>query len=363
MIPAAILALAAANAPLQIDLWTMGSGDHLYERFGHAALRVQSSRSDLLYNYGVADFGASGFMVDFLRGRSRFWLSVESPEASLAHYKRRNRSVYAQRLTLDDRRLAWLAGRLRTNALPKNRYYRYHHFGDNCTTRIRDLLDEASHGRLAKVRHVRTDRTFRRHMREGFSGMPGLLFATEFVGRPTDAFPDRWERMFLPHALREEVAIAGIAQPVVTLHRRSGPSPLTGESQGARALLWVVAGLAAVLLYLGARQGGALARAAMACAGTVSTLIAVPLGVVALLSFQDELRHNENLLVFWPTDILLVWGNRPWARGYLRIRAGVALLLVLYRAGGLLVQDNFPLLALGVALFAAVDLGLRRSPS
>ena len=50
MNPASLLALAVAGTPTQVDLWTMGPGEHPYERFGHAALRVRAGEDDRLYN-------------------------------------------------------------------------------------------------------------------------------------------------------------------------------------------------------------------------------------------------------------------------------------------------------------------------
>jgi uncharacterized protein DUF4105 len=358
MIPAAILALATTGA-LRVDLWTVGPGDHPYERFGHAALRVRSGDVDLLYNFGAGEFDRAGFLLDFLRGRALFWLDAEDSRAELQLYRYRDRTVYAQPLLLAAERLEWLASRLRDNALPANRNYLYHHFQDNCSTRVRDLIDAASGGKLGNLHYIRTQTTYRRATREGLAGLPGLLLATEFLGRPMDARPDRWERMYLPDALREEVAAAGIAGPIETLYRRRGPSPLGGDTRSGRRTLWICAVVLCGTLYLGARRGGTTARVAMGLAGGLSAAVAIALDVIALLSHQDEFRHNESLLVFWPTDLLLLAGPRPAVRAYVRVRAGLALLLVLWRADGLLVQDNAPLLAIGVALMAALDLGIR----
>ena len=363
MIPASIFVLAATGVTTQVDLWTMGPGEHPYERFGHAALRVRAGDNDLLYNFGVADFDRPAFFVDFLRGRSTFWLGVEAPDDSLAFYRARDRSVYAQPLRIAPDRLEWLAHRLRVTALPANRNYAYHHFHDNCTTRIRDLIDEASGGKLAHLHFARTERTFRQATRDGLAGLPSLLFATEFLGRPMDRRPDRWERMFHPDALREEVDRAGIVGSTETLHRRRGASPLGGNTTSGRLPIWIAAGILGVVLYLGAARGGITTRLTMGLAGITSGALAFPLGILALLSRQDEFRHNETLLAFWPIDLVLLAGPRPAVRAYVRMRAGVALLLVLLRADGLLGQDNAPLLAVGVALMAALDLGLRRMPA
>ena len=169
--------------------------------------------------------------------------------------------------------------------------------------------------------------------------------------------------MFHPDALREEADRAGIVGPTETLHKRRGASPLGGSKNSGRLPIWVAAGVFGVVLYLGARRGGITTRLTMGLAAITSSALAFPMGILALLSRQDEFRHNETLLIFWPIDLVLLAGPSPAVRGYVRMRAGVALLLVLLRADGLLSQDNAPLLALGVALMAALDLGLRRMPA
>jgi len=274
MNPASILVLAATGATTQVDLWTMGPGDHPYERFGHAALRVRAGDADRLYNFGISDFDRPSFFVDFLRGHSVFWLGVESPRDELALYRERDRSVYAQPLRIAPDRLDWLADRLRVTALPANRNYAYHHFQDNCTTRIRDLIDEASGGKLGHLHFARTERTFRQYTRDGFAGLPSFLFSLELLGRPMDRRPDRWERMFHPDALREEAAGAGIVGPTEMLHRRRGASPLGGSKGSGRTAIWSSAAILVGVLYLGARRGGITTRLTMGLAGITSSALA-----------------------------------------------------------------------------------------
>ena len=77
-----LMMMAAASSP-HIDLYTMGQGGHVFERFGHAAVcvtyddRPERSRC---YNYGTTNFDAPGRLAgDFLRGDARFWVAVWPP--------------------------------------------------------------------------------------------------------------------------------------------------------------------------------------------------------------------------------------------------------------------------------------------
>ena len=51
----------AAVAP-QVEVFTMGPGDDLFSRFGHAAICITDEESPLgrCYNYGTADFSTPG---------------------------------------------------------------------------------------------------------------------------------------------------------------------------------------------------------------------------------------------------------------------------------------------------------------
>src|SRR5437764_88019 len=58
-----------ADSALKITLLTMGQGDVLWEYFGHNALWIHDPRQpfDIVYNWGVFDFNAPGFLARFLR--------------------------------------------------------------------------------------------------------------------------------------------------------------------------------------------------------------------------------------------------------------------------------------------------------
>src|SRR5206468_3124083 len=103
---------------------------------------------DLVYNFGTTDFLRSDLATAFLRGHVPFWLSVSTFSSTLAAYRAEDRSIWVQELRLTETQSEWLAARLRWQALPANRSYPYDHFVDNCTTRVRDLIDQASGGRV-----------------------------------------------------------------------------------------------------------------------------------------------------------------------------------------------------------------------
>ena len=221
-----------------VELVTMGVGSLIWERHGHIALCVtyEHPGRDACYNYGVADFQhPAGMAIGFFRGTHSFWVDKMPPENMLWVYLHYDRTVWVQPLPLDDAQKQQVIAKLEHDVLRANRYYAYSHFADNCTTRVRDIIDDATHHALSTMNAPAGDKTFRDLAREGFYGIGhGVpLLATDFVmGRVTDRVPTYYERMFLPDYLREAVAAKWGIQPI-TLHVRSecrgSPTPGCAE--------------------------------------------------------------------------------------------------------------------------------------
>lgn len=331
-----LLLPSTARAAPVIDVYTMGPGDELFSAFGHAAICVTDEREPRgrCYNYGTADFTTPVPLTwAFIRGRARFWVSTTDAPHMLGYYASVGRAVWRQRLSLPPDEATRVAGALAASAEEGAKYYRYHHFEDNCTTRIRDVLDRATGGRLSRDR-VDRGKSFRQWARQGFAGDWPLLAAVELLlGRSADRRTDSWQAMFLPSELRAEVARRFDAPPLTVVPGRPRPPP--GVTWLGLAVYVIAGALLAIVVGVHARTGRALTAFVLGLVGTI-------LWALAALSTFPELRRNELLLSFWPTDALLPWLGRR----YLVARV-VVLALVIVAHLGLLVQPLAPsLLAL-----------------
>jgi hypothetical protein len=218
--------------------------------------------------------------------------------------------------------------------------------------------------------------TLRDLTRAGFAGRLGVLLLTELlVGRRVDEPIDRWRAAFLPRLLDQELRDAGLAEEwAAILHRRGAPSPLDHDPLAGVKLLWAAAALS-VLLAAGLAL---LARRRSRWSGLVLLVLALPLGLAALLiwalaiySSLPELRGNELLLVLWPTDLALLWPAVRWLRGrlhagralraYATVRAAVVALAALGHLVGVLYQQPRSWLLAAAALAAGL-LALRALP-
>ncbi len=347
---------ARAEAPA-IELVTMGPGGDAFSRFGHAALCVsRGSRVARCFNYGTTDFSTPGPLTwAFLRGRARFWLSTVPPPLMLEAYAADERTVYSQVLPLDEQAARELARRVMDDLAPDRRTYLYHHFRDNCSTRLRDHVDAATGGALRKGAERHYTRTYRDVVREGFAFDGTLLVLSEVVpGRALDRRPTTWEAMFLPDVLRAEVARRLGARPVTVITRRAALP--RGDARGGRlALAGGGLGLGALTVAAGRTRRRRL-RAAVV--GIPLGLLGLALLALAIVSTLPELRYNELLTVLWPTDLALAALPASLARRYVRVRLAGLAVVALASAAGLFTQPlSAPLLLVAVP-FGALAWGV-----
>jgi hypothetical protein len=329
------------GAELTVYLMTMGPGDYVWERFGHNAIWIQDEvrGTDIAYNYGMFSFEQDDFLLRFIRGENDYWMEGFDASAMANAYIQADRSVWAQELNLTPAQRADLRDFLEWNALPENRTYRYDYFYDNCSTRVRDAIDDALGGRVRALTANRgSGMTFRDHTRALTIGDPpiyvGLMLG---LGPAVDREISLWEEMFLPMKLMEHArrltvpdGMGGLAPLVLNeyaiyLSGRSPPAP----TPRSRALVAALGGLFfGGLIILSARVWHR-SRGARIGFGILTggwSLLAGILGLVLLglwtLTAHAASHRNENL--FFVTPLLLplaallpfLHGRSPgWARG------------------------------------------------
>lgn len=349
------LVLVATSTPTpdvpRIEVLTFGRGEDPFSHFGHAAvcIRDRATPEGRCLNYGTADFSTPvPLTLSFLRGEASFWVSEVDRPRTVAWYQRENRSIERQDLPLAPEEATALRAALEASSAPDVRYYKYHHFRDNCTTRIRDLIDNATGGRLAAAtKDAPSGHRFRDYVEDGFGDQLALLALSHvMVGRAVDRPASEWEAMFLPSAFRDGLTKVYGATPAdeFVSGRKSEPHP---RWSGHALILGL--GLISALL----------ARKKRAPALLVPSILGLLILAVSIYSVQDELHINEALLVLWPTDVL--FARR---RNYLKARiVWLAVIAVLLLAGVLVQPLGSAVIALlGVMLSRLQKLGTQEPP-
>ena len=195
----------------QAWLITFGPGNKYWERFGHNAIWLRESAAGLdhTFNFGFFDFDQEDFFLRFMRGRMLYFSVAQKAGNEFEFYRQENRSIRAQKLDLNPGQYQQLKDYLLTRIKPENRNYRYDYYLNNCSTQIRDALDIALDGALsARTRALPAELNFRDQTRRltqmQFWYYLGLEIA---LGKPVDRAITRWDEMFIPMVVADEIAV------------------------------------------------------------------------------------------------------------------------------------------------------------
>ena len=191
-------------------LITCGPGTETYSIYGHSALRIviTSERIDSVYNWGVFDFATKNFAWKFAKGRLDYMVIAESPRGFMGEYFYEKRYVYSQQINLNSKELRLLINLVHENLQPENAKYRYDFFYDDCSTRIRDLIEKAV-GEILKYPPAETGKipSFRDLVAKYQNPYPWLKFGVDLImGSTADKKAVFRDRMFLPIDLKDELS-------------------------------------------------------------------------------------------------------------------------------------------------------------
>lgn len=127
----------------EISLITAGPGNtELYEAFGHTTIRVFDPLQgiDNAYNYGIFDFDAPNFYLNFVKGNMLYKLAKYPFSRFIFSYKRDNRWINEQILNLTQIEKQQFFNFIENNAKPENSTYSYDPYFNNCSTVVRDII-------------------------------------------------------------------------------------------------------------------------------------------------------------------------------------------------------------------------------
>jgi hypothetical protein len=374
---------------IQVELVTVGPDRAVDTRFGHILLRITDAESgrDDAYDFGVADFHQPGFIVKAALGRAQFRLRRSSAQIRFESYRARDRQIVAQRLNLTEDQTAYLIERLDWNLKPENVAYDYDHVIDNCSTRLRDLLNDVTDGAIQLTAYAMPlQRTYREENLVAGSGwMPSLISFDLATGRHGEDRVGAWQLSFLPHRLHDVVAIAenpamGEGAPLVAfetvLHRRTsaptfGGSVRVGRSVviAAGAALGVFFAIVGFTAWIMRRCMGWLSRlAGLVLIATSALFGGIGTAVLPIALFSDGViwTQNQNAWFFFPLDFVLMgpgfrwlWTGRATLAAWTRVYIDLRFLMVVVGWTGIAYPQDNGAFALATALTL---IGLRTQP-
>jgi hypothetical protein len=355
---------------LQISVLTFGPGEIYWERFGHNAILVRDSAngSAIAYNYGMFDFHQKNFFLNFARGYMLYRIAADPLERDLDIYRYEGRWVQEQKLNLAPAQRAALRDYLEWNTRPENRNYRYDYFLSNCSTKVRDALDQVLGGALRRQLEAQaTPYSYRfdavRLVSPDFWAGIGMDVA---LGPTADVPQSGLQESFVPMVLMQQlrgIRIAGAdgrEQPLVAEDTRILEAQIPDDPKQPPdwRLPFLLCGLgfAALLLLLDHFRGAFAARLGYTVLAGSYMLLCGVCGLILLalwlLTQHWAGWHNQNLLLLNPLCLLLLptwilsaragWKPRPWVLGLGWIIAALAVFSLLLRLVPGCYQANLP---------------------
>jgi hypothetical protein len=321
------LTLAAQNPPggdgdrLTLKIAVMGPGDELYFWWGHIALVIEDriTGRSLFYDYGIFSFDRENFFVNFALGRLLYSCGVSPSERNYQGYIRTNRDILIYTLDLPAEVKEEVRSFAETNVLPENRDYFYHHFKDNCATRIRDILDLATGGQFKERFGQAPGRyTLRQHVRRHTWFSPFFDWLLNFLmGQDIDRPITVWEEMFLPGEIGARIRDFRYIDPSGRERQLVSATEVMNRAVNRPAVLaaprrqWIrelilgllIAGISAGLLLPDRGKSGLARR----CLGIIQSCLGLFLGLAGTVLFfmtfftnHDYTYHNSNILYVNP---------------------------------------------------------------
>jgi len=326
-------ALFAQGENLTVKVAVMGPGNELYFWWGHIALVIEdlNDNTSRFFDYGIFSFDNENFFYNFAFGRLIYSCGVSSTQRNINSYKNNNRDITVYTLDIPPDLRLKVKDFAETNVLPENRDYYYHHFRDNCSTRIRDILDIATNGQFSEQYGQAPGRfTLRQHVRRHTWFSPAADWFLNFLmGQVIDTPITVWDEMFLPSEVGMRIEdfryidsdgqSRKLVSSIEVLNRAQGRHKVLDvpRKQWPRELVFslVLSAIFGAFFFMQAkkmRAGRILAGLSMSLTGLFFGIAGLLLYFMAIFTNHDYTFQNANMLFCSP--ILLA--GVPFGIGY-----------------------------------------------
>ncbi len=364
-------AIPAAQADvhdIEIGVVTYGPAAGMMSRFGHTAIVLIDSEGNKVFYELAAGYTAD---TDFQLP----WYLTPGPLIYIAQQKGRNSAfhvAFAQKRSVDIRVLNLNAEQKQHFALlladaidENNALFEFGLYTNNCTTRVRNMLDTVLAGQLApQFQNSPASMSYRQYTQTSFAYQPMLLLAADlFTGRPADDTDSAWDAAAFPimlGRLLDQARITGengLSQPLVKTHyplfAEAVTEPVTIEPLTINHWFFACGLLLASGLLLHSRTHS---KQNISMPLTIWLSINGALGFfIAYLWFiggEPTTNWNENILLFNPLCIWLAFTRQPKWQSFLGAGLLLSILLAIALKGFSNSQDNWNWIILTVPVHA-----------
>lgn len=284
----------------KVSILTCGTAPVSYAMYGHTGIRITDvvNQIDIVYNYGAFDFTTPNFMMKFVKGDLKYFVTSENYYDFEYNYKLDGRSIVSQELNLTSAQKQQLLNELNTSLTSDERFYTYKFIDKNCTTMVVDKINKILGEEI--IKQAKSELSYREilypymsdfYMKLGIQ----IIFGTK-VDQPAT-------RLFLPLELEKALNTAfqngkKIAKPTKILNIETITTPFSYINSIYSLLL------AIVILIVINKKGIQITYFIFA------GLLGLFFSLVGLFSLHEEILWNYNIMLFNP--LLLIFAFFYW---------------------------------------------------
>jgi hypothetical protein len=300
-----------------------GPSDDIFIWWGHAALIVEYTMWGFsrVFDWGVFSYPSYGtpnedFLKDFLNEEVNYKCtsSIESMES----YIEEDRDITIYTLNLDSKAKEIILAYANDIVHPDKCYYDYHELRDNCSTRIRDIIDMGTEGKFKAAFDASPGRlSYRQHIRRYTWDKPFSDWFLDFLmGQNLDEKITPWEEMFLPVEVARYIDEfsytddTGITRKLVSniqiINSSKSRQPILNEPITTWPFALAFGLLIATLLFFVVLLGKKFPRSGRIIWGSLQSIFGLFLGCsgyVLVFGFSmnnDYIQQNANMLFITP---------------------------------------------------------------
>ena len=328
----------------KISLLICAPGDEIYSGFGHAAFRINDplNGKDTVFHYGGFDYTAPHFIWRFAKGETDYFIFAQRMASFMQEFYEEKRSVTEYVLDLTPIEKQFLYDLLKENYKPENRVYRYNHFLDNCSTRLRDQIEKTVRGQIRYDTTGDERLTFRNLIDRYIDGNTWIGLGIKLaLGYPTDRITTFSEKMFLPDYLGDDMSKAVITRDGHQSPLISGSSMIIQAPMPDRSLSFTSPAVVILFFFLLTTGLTVWERKKSKRFIWLDVTIFASFGIAALIlyfttfiSVMTWTKWNFNLLWAWPTHLLFAFfwlypSMRPKLKWYMQLTSVVLILFLI----------------------------------
>ncbi len=342
LVMALFVPVHASGQELRVSLLTCEPFDRIYSLYGHTGLRITDPIRgyDIVANWGIFNMRQKFFALRFTLGLTDYSMDIETWDEFAYRYRYYGCGIYEQVLNLTPEEKQRLLEAVLENYKEENRQYRYNYFFDNCTTRVRDIIEASISGTVSMPPPAKRQ-SFRSLIHEWNAAHPWYRWGNDFLlGFKADRIATQREAEFLPFNLSHDFAHA-------TIHDTSGTRPLVSDSVWAMPSLYSPGELSTLDTIL-SPTGVAMAYVVLFIVIVLietrlhrrlwglDILMLTLTGVMGLLLFamlfsqHPTVSLNAQILVFNPLNLLFL---RPIYRSLRRGEMSIHLMILEFLLG------------------------------